>query len=415
MLYSATITDPGSGTFAVVDLGSTKIVCFIVRISHNNDFEIVGIGYKAAEGISGGAIIDIESAKCSILSCIESAKEMAQEPVISQVFVNVSGCDISSMSVVNEIDAMMHEVSDVDIRNIMLQTYDKCRDEQVVLHNIPVVYRLDDLNNITELKGLYGSKLKASMHVVTASKSALLNIENCITNCSDLNVVGCVAEPYTSGLSCLADDEKELGSMVVDIGGRYTSIGIFSKGKLMYTDSIPLGGIHITNDIAYGLCISVKDAERIKVLYGDAMLVSPDKNGIIEADVGEDEVISVVRSDLGKIIRLRVEEIFDIVKSRVVKQKHLINKIIITGGSSQLTNVKEVASNVFKRQVRIGLPVELKGITDDYKYNPSFSAAIGTVLLVVNRVYGKKKTMTKKGSILQKILKLVSVKVENSV
>ncbi|AHC39582.1 cell division protein FtsA [Ehrlichia muris] len=413
MLHSAVITDPRRSVFAVVDLGSTKIVCFIVRVSHNNDLEIIGIGYRASEGISGGTITDMESAKCSILSCIESAKGMAQEPTISQVFVNISGCDIDSTSIINEISVTLHEISDVDIRNIMLQTYDKCRNEQVVLHNIPIVYCLDDVNNITELKGLYGSNLKASIHVITASKSALLNIENCITNCSNLNVGGCIAEPYASGLSCLIDDEKELGAMIIDIGGRYTSIGIFNKGRLIYADSVPLGGIHITNDIAYGLCVNVKDAERIKVLYGDAMLISPDKDGIIEADIGEDEVISIVRSDLEKIIRPRVEEIFNVVKSRIVKQKNLINRIVITGGSSQLTNIKEVASYVFKKQVRIGLPIELKGITHDYKYNPSFSAAIGTVLLISNRIHTKRKNTPRKSSMLKKLLRLISVKIDS--
>ncbi|AUO55113.1 cell division protein FtsA [Ehrlichia canis] len=410
MLHSAVITGSGRGIFAIVDLGSTKIVCFIIRVSRNSSPEVIGIGYKAAEGISGGTITNMESASYSILSCIESAKKMAQESVISQVFVNISGCDICSTNVVNEINAVIHEISDIDIRNIMLQTYDKCRDDQIIIHNIPIVYSLDDLNNITELKGLYGSKLKASVHVIAASKFALLNIENCITSCSSLCVTGCIAEPYSSGLSCLTDDEKEIGAMILDIGGRYTSLGVFYKGKLIYADSIPLGGMHITNDIAYGLCISVRDAERIKVLYGDAMLISPDKDGIIEADVGEDEIISVVRSDLVKIIKPRVEEIFDIVNSRIVKQKDLINRVVITGGSSQLINIKEVASYVLKKQVRIGLPLELKGISDDYKRNPSFAAAIGTVLLVSNRIHNKRKPIPRKNNILKKLLNLIPVK-----
>ena len=410
MLHSAAITGPRSDVFAVVDLGSTKIVCLIVKVCNNNP-EIIGVGYKASKGIDGGAVTNMEYATNSVLSCIESAKQVAQVLSVSEIYVNISGCDICSTSVINEINSTVHKISDVDVRNIILQTYEKCHEDQVVVHNIPIVYHLDDLNNVIELKGLYGSKLKANMHVITASKFALLNIENCVANCA-LNISGCVVESYASGISCVTKDERELGTMVIDIGGKYTSIGVFDKGKFVYADSIPLGGIHITNDIAYGLCIGVKDAERIKVLYGDAVLTSPDKDGIIEADVGEDEIISVTRSNLIKIINPRVEEIFDLVKDRVAKQKNLINKVVITGGSSKLSNIKEVASYVLNKHVRLGLPIVLKGINDDYKCNPIFSAAIGMTLLVLNTVYTKERTKYKKNSILEKFLKMIPIKHE---
>ncbi|WDM85455.1 cell division protein FtsA [Ehrlichia sp. JZT12] len=409
MLHSTAITGTKKDVFAVVDLGSTKIVCFIVKVCHNGSPEIIGIGYKASEGINGGTITDMKCATRSILACIESAKQVAQVLTISQVYVNISGCDVCSTNVINEINSTMHKISDVDIKNIMLQTYEKCHEDQVVLHNIPIMYHLDDLNNIIELKGLYGSKLKASMHIVTASKFALLNIENCLTNCN-LNIAGCVVESYASGVSCITQDERELGTMIIDIGGRYTSVGVFNQGKFVYADSIPLGGIHITNDIAYGLCINIKDAERIKVLYGDAMLMSLDKDGIIEAEVGDDEIISVARSNLVKIINPRVEEIFDVVKNRVGKQKSLINKVVITGGSSKLSNIKEVASYVLGKQVKVGLPMVLKGINEDCKYNPIFSAAIGMTSLVLNVLYTKEKATSKKDSILEKFLKLIPIK-----
>ncbi|MGN7618808.1 MAG: cell division protein FtsA [Ehrlichia sp.] len=291
----------------------------------------------------------------------------------------------------------------------MLQTYEKCHEDQIVVHNIPIVYHLDDLSDITELKGLYGSKLRANVHIVTASKFALLNIKNCLGDCN-LNVAGCVVESYASGMSCITQDEKELGAMIIDIGGKYTSVGIFSRGKFVYADSIPLGGMHITNDIAYGLCVNVKDAERIKVLYGDALLTSPDKDGIIEADVGDDEVISVTRSNLVKIINPRVEEIFDLVKNRVGRQRNLISKVVITGGSSRLSNIKEVASCVLTKQVKIGLPVVLKGINDDYKYNPVFSAAIGMTSLVLDTLYNEEGTKPKKNGIVERFLRLIPIR-----
>ncbi|CAH58575.1 cell division protein FtsA [Ehrlichia ruminantium] len=412
MSHFSVLTDIRKVVFAVVDLGSTKVVCLIVKVFGGNAPEIIGVGYKAAEGINGGTITDIESASRSILSCIKSAKQMTQETV-TKVYVNISGCDIHSTNMINEIDSTIHEISDSDIKKIMLQTYEKCHEDQVVIHNIPVLYHLDGLNNITELKGLYGSKLKANVHVVSASKFALLNIENCITYCN-FSLIGCVAESYASGLACITDDEKELGAMIIDIGGRYTSIGIFNKGKFVYADVVPLGGIHITNDIAYGLCVNAKDAERIKVLYGDAMLIPSDKDGVVEADVGNDEVISVLRSDLVKIIKPRVEEIFEIVSDRIGKQKNLINKVIITGGSSQLSNIKEVAGSILKKQVRIGLPVKLKGIQENNS-NPIFSAAIGAIILITNTLCtntNKKATTHRKDNVLKKLLKLIPVKAD---
>ncbi|QGR03010.1 cell division protein FtsA [Ehrlichia ruminantium] len=407
MLHSSVITDIRKTVFAVVDLGSTKVICLIVKVSGGNPPEIVGVGYKAAEGINGGTITNIESASRSILSCVKSAQQMTQETV-SKVYVNVSGCDMHSTDMVNEIDSTMHEISDSDIKKILLQTYEKCHEDQVVIHNIPVLYHLDGLNNITELKGLYGSKLKANMHVVTASKFALLNIENCITSCN-LSLAGCMSESYASGLSCITDDEKELGAMIIDIGGRYTSIGIFNKGKFVYADTIPLGGIHITNDIAYGLCVNAKDAERIKVLYGNAMLIHSDNDGVVEADVGDEEILSVLRSDLVRIIKPRVEEIFEIVSDRIGQQKSLINKIVITGGSSQLSNIKEVASSVLNKQVRVGLPIKLNGIQDNV-CSPIFSAAVGAVILIINTLYTYRKTEPKKDNVLRKLLKLIPVK-----
>ena len=230
MLHSSVVTDMRKVVFAVVDLGSTKVICLIVKVSGSSAPEVIGVGYKAAEGINGGTITDIESASRSILSCIKSAKQMTQETV-RKIYVNISGCDLHSTSMVNEINSTIHEVSDSDIKKIMLQTYEKCHEDQVVIHNIPVLYHLDGLSNIMELKGLYGSELKANVHVVTASKFALLNIENCITYCN-FSLAGCMAESYTSGLSCITDDEKELGAMIIDIGGKYTSIGVLTKENL---------------------------------------------------------------------------------------------------------------------------------------------------------------------------------------
>ncbi|MGN7678444.1 MAG: cell division protein FtsA [Anaplasma sp.] len=396
MLHSAVMTEPKKGVFAILDMGSTKMVCLVVKIHSNGAPEVMGVGYKAADGVNGGAITNKQHAGYSVLSSIDLAEQISGH-TMSQVYVNISGCNISSHNVSNEMNSTVHEISERDIRRIVLQTYEKFSGDDIVVHNIPIAYHLDDLHNVTELRGLYGSRLRADMHVVTASKLALLNIENCITE-NNLSMGGCVAEPYVSGLACLTADEKELGTMVLDMGGHYTSMGIFDKGKFIYADTIPLGGMHITRDMAYGLCTSVRDAERIKVLHGDIMLTSADRDYAVEIEDGGGDRQSVMKSDLSNIIRPRVEEILEIVRGKVSGYQNVVNKVVITGGCSNLTGIREIANHVLNRQTRIGLPVSIQGMDQEYDRNPIFSAAIGTVLLVISSfhkgaLYGQQGTV----------------------
>ncbi|KAF2282099.1 hypothetical protein GH714_042923 [Hevea brasiliensis] len=340
------MTEPRKNVFAVLDMGSTKMVCLAVKVRSDGVPEIMGVGYKAADGVNGGAIASKQHAGYSILSSIDAAEQVS-EHTMNQVYVNVSGCNIASHNISNEMRSTVHEISDRDIRRIMLQTYEKFSRDDIVVHNIPIAYHLDDLNDVTELRGLYGRQLRADMHVVTASKLALLNIENCIT---DNNL---------------------------------------SMGAVLRNRTIPLGGMHITRDIAYGLCISVKDAERMKVLHGNVMLTSADKDYAIETEDGNEDKCSVMKSDLTNIIRPRVEEILELVKEEMDRQQNVVGKVVITGGCSNLASIREVASYILNKQVRIGLPVQIHGMGKEYDRNPIFSAAVGTTLLVAHSFYGK--------------------------
>ncbi|CAD6996548.1 unnamed protein product [Ceratitis capitata] len=178
------------------------------------------------------------------------------------------------------------------------------------------------MTDIKEVSGLYGKKLSADMNVVTASRPALTNIENCIINNDGISMAGCVASAYSAGFACLSEDEKELGTAIVDIGGGYTAVGIFKRGKPIYASSIPIGGVHITRDIAYGLCTSIEYAERIKILYGNTIITSIDKNEYITVQNNEnDEPIQVPKYKLVDIVRPRVEEILELVKSNFKNRK----------------------------------------------------------------------------------------------
>ncbi|WCR58147.1 cell division protein FtsA [Wolbachia endosymbiont of Ctenocephalides felis wCfeJ] len=386
-MYSAVIVKPKRNVFAVIDIGTTKIICLIVKINGNFSYKITGTGYKIAEGVNGGSITDVKHANYSILSTLGLAEQVSEE-TIDQIYVNIAGCGVSSFNVHNEIIAANHEISDRDIKRVVFQTFEKYIEENVIIHNIPLKYHLDDMTDIKEVSGLYGKRLSADVNVVTASRPALTNIENCITNNDGVSMAGCIASAYSAGLACLSEDEKELGTAIVDIGGGCTAIGIFKRGKLIYASSIPIGGAHLTRDIAYGLCTSIEHAERIKILYGNTIVTSIDENEYITVQNNEnDESTQMLKSELVDIIRPRVEEILELVKEQFQDQKDPINKVVITGGTSRLTGMKEIASYIFNKQVRIGYPESCSGLDGEYDKNPVFSAAIGSIKLIIDTFY----------------------------
>ncbi|QKX02122.1 cell division protein FtsA [Wolbachia endosymbiont of Dirofilaria (Dirofilaria) immitis] len=412
-MYSAVIVKPKRNIFAVLDIGTTKIICLIVEISGNLSYKITGTGYKIAEGINGGSVIDIKHASHSISSTIGLAEQIS-EKTIDQIYMNVAGCGISSFNMHNEIIVANYEISDLDIKRVVFQTFEKYIEGNVIIHNIPLKYHLDDMTDIKEVSGLYGKRLSADVNVVTASRPALINIENCIINNDGISIAGCVASAYSASFACLSEDEKELGTAIVDIGGGYTAVGIFKRGKLIYASSIPIGGIHITKDIAYGLCTNIEYAERIKILHGNTIVTSIDENEYITVQNSEnDESIPVPKYKLINIIRPRVEEILELVKEQLQKQKDPINKVVITGGTSQLTSMKEIASYIFNKQVRIGHPdpESCSGLESEYNKNPVFSAAIGSIKLIIDTFYKNNPGMLDHDSKIGKLYNWVKSKI----
>ena len=411
-MHSAVITEPRRSVFAVLDMGSTKIVCLVVRVNNEGVPEILGVGHKTSEGINGGAIANKHSAGSAILSSIDLAEQVSAQ-TISQVYVSVAGCGVRSFCVSNEVSSNVREISGRDIGRVMLKTYEKFRGEDIVIHNVPLAYHLDDLNNVVDLTGLYGKQLRADVHAVTVSKTALYNIENSIT-VSNLSMGGCVAESYASGMACLTDDERELGTLIIDMGGHYTSMGFFYKGKFVHADSIPFGGIHITRDVAYGICASIRDAERIKMLHGSAIQTPADRNYSIEIENMDGETQCVTKLDIANIIRPRVEEILEFVRCCIDEHKDVVSKVVITGGCSKLGGIREVAGAVLGRQVRIGTPFHMKGMWQEYGGRPEFSAAVGTAMLIARTFSGSAqlRKQHRTHSSVEKVLRWIITKVE---
>jgi cell division protein FtsA len=255
---------------------------------------------------------------------------------------------------------------------------------RAVLHSLPTGYALDGAAGIRDPKGMMGERLGADLHVVTADSAALRNLLLAVERCH-LSVEAVVATPYASGLAVLVDDEAVLGATVLDLGGGSVGMGVFRDGRLVHADAVAVGGKHITMDIARGLNTRLSDAERLKTLYGSAISSpSDDRETLSVMQVGEerDSPIQVPKSQLARIIRPRVEEILELARDRLKAAGFGAtsgSRIVLSGGSSQLTGLPEAARRILGGQVRVGRPLGVQGMPESAK-NPGFAAAVGLLI-----------------------------------
>lgn len=379
---------------AALDIGTTKIVCFIARVQPDGDVTVEGIGHQLSSGIRSGLMTDIEAAEDAICAAVHTAEEMAGFPIDS-VIVNVSGARLQSHNLHVQLPLHHQAVAGRDIlRLIEHGKASMSSDERDVIHTIPISYTIDEVRGISNPQGMYGHELGADLHIITAPAGMLKNLTHCLAR-AQLDVQEWMESAYASGVACLTQDETDLGVTLIDIGGGTTSVAVFVDGKPIYTDHVPLGGAHITNDIARGLSTSIADAERLKALYGSVFISSSDGQQVIDVrQVGhqEDEpgagVTTVPRSMLAGIIRPRVEEIFEMVRLRLDDSgfdRVAGRRVVLTGGTSQLMGIKDLAAQVFNKQVRIGRPKQFHGLAESTGGN-AFSTCIGMVEFAARRI-----------------------------
>ncbi len=379
----------GKSFITSLDIGSSKISCFISEILPDGQLNIIGIGHQVSGGIKSGTITDIRLAENSIRAAVGAAEQMAGVNV-DRVIVNISGCMQKSHHLYAEMSVTNHEISSRDIHKIIAQGCGQIQDEdREIIHCIPVEYAIDNMKGIKDPNGMHGKVLSAQMHVVAASHSSLLNITSCLAKCH-LDVEDFIISPYASAIACLSRDEKELGTIFIDFGGSHTSIAIFKHSNMIYADFIPVGGSHITNDIALGLATSLESAERAKTLYGNLISTAKDEREIIDipqvGDDGRAEMNHVQRSTLVGIIRPRVDEILELISSRLQASgyRNIGGNVVISGGGSQLGGLKELVANYFSKQVRQGLPKKIEGMAESTK-GAAFSTCTGMLLLTLEK------------------------------
>ena len=379
-----------NGVIAALDIGSSKISCLIGRIEDSGRPTVIGIGHQLSRGVKNGTIVDMDEAEMAILTAVHAAEKMSAE-TIEEVVVNLSGGYPASQTVGVEVAIAGHEVGDADLRRVLEhgRTIDVGPDRQVV-HSIPVGYTIDGNRGIRDPRGMYGDRLGVTMHIVTAAAGAARNIATCVNRCH-LEVSALVVSPYASGLATLVEDEKDLGVTVIDMGGGTTGIAVFFDGQVVFTDTIAIGGNHVTSDIARGLSTPLVHAERMKTLYGSALTSPSDERELINVpQIGEDgsgTPNQVAKSILVGIIQPRLEETFELVRARLEASgfdKIAGRRVVLTGGAAQLTGARELAQLVLDKQVRMGRPIRIAGLAESTA-GPAFSTAAGLIAYAMRR------------------------------
>lgn len=375
---------PRGGIVAALDLGSTKICCLIARADEAGAIKVIGIGHHVSHGVRAGAIVDMDSASAAIGNAVHSAEQMAGE-TIRDLVVNVSGGQPTSQTVTVEVAVLDHEVGDADLRRALSQSRTQHRIGDELIHAIPVGYALDGSHGIRDPRGMFGGRLGVDLHLITADPIPIRNLTTCLGRCI-LEIEHLVVASYAAGLACLTEDEVNLGVTCIDLGGGTTTISVFFDGNVVFTDCLPVGGSHVTNDIARGLNTSIAYAERMKILFGNALASAADERELIDVpQIGEEErglTNHVPRSLLVGIIQPRLEEILELVRSRLEQSgfaRQAGRRVVLTGGGSQLPGMRELAQLILDKQVRLGKPVGIPGLTDAAG-GPAFSTAAGLLL-----------------------------------
>lgn len=360
----------GNGLIAALDAGSTKVSCFIAHADPVGGLTLKGMGHQVSRGVTAGAIVDMEAAEASIVAAVHAAEEMAGETV-REVFLNLSAGRPASQTVGVEVALAGHEVGERDLERVLGESRSAVRaDDRAVIHALPLDYSIDGNRGIRDPRGMVGGRLGVDAHIVTAAEAPVRNLSTCVARCH-LDVAACVVSPYAAGLACLVPDEMDLGVTLVEMGGGTTGIAVFRDGDCVFTDMVALGGVHITQDVARTLSTPAAHAERMKSLFGSAVAGPGDEREMIEVPpVGEGEPATgnhVPRSVLVDIIRPRVEETFELVRSRLEAGGfHMPNggRVVLAGGASQLNGIREVAGRILGKQVRMGQPIHVKGLAE---------------------------------------------------
>ncbi len=381
-------------TVAVLDIGTSKIACFVaqqVEARDNMLMHIKGVGYCASKGIRAGMVVDMEAAENSIRAAVKAAERMA-ETTVESVIVGMSSPELRSLTYNVTEPLHGHGVDDDILTAALQQAHDKgVSDDVELLHAIPVSYKIDNGSNVQDPRGMHGEVLKITTHVMTAPVTPVRNLLLCIEKCH-LNVDRLMATPYASALSCLVEDEADLGVTVIDMGAGTTSYTVFFEGVPINAAVLPIGGHKITTDIAQIFNIPVEQAERVKLLQGSAWAAPSALNESFDivpfGETSDYAAQSIDRAHLTRVIRPRVEEIFEMVRQSLensVLKQLAGRRAVLTGGGANLSGIEDLAAQILEKQIRKGKPLRLSGLPEAMS-GSAFSVSAGLVTYAYKRL-----------------------------
>ena len=391
-----------------LDIGTSKIVAIVGELSPEGQLEIIGIGSHASRGLKKGVVVNIDSTVQSIQRAVEEAELMAGCQIQS-VFAGIAGSHIRSMSSHGIVAIRDREVFQPDIdRVIDAAQAVAIPADQKILHILPQEFLIDSQEGIKEPLGMSGVRLEAKVHLVTCAVNAAQNIEKCIQQCG-LAVDDIILEQLASSFAVLTDDEKDLGVCLVDIGGGTSDIAIFTEGAIKHTAVIPIAGDQVTNDIAMALRTPTQNAEEIKIKYGCALASLAGENETIKVpSVGERDDRDLSRQALAEVIEPRYEELFTLIQAELRRSgfEELIPAgIVLTGGTSKMEGVVELAEEIFHMPVNIGKPKSVAGLSDIVR-NPIYATSVGLLQYGLGNApqsHGAHRSETQSGSIWQSV------------
>ncbi|EPX82201.1 cell division protein FtsA [Salipiger mucosus] len=392
------------GVVAVLDVGSSKIACLVLRfdgtdgpmpddgvgsLAGQTGFRVIGAATTRSRGVRFGEIAAMGETERAIRTAVQAAQRMAGIRV-DHVIACFSGAEPRSYGLAGRVEIAGTMVTEQDVARVL----SACDPPDIgvgreVLHAQPVNFALDHRSGLNDPRGQIGQELACDMHMLTCNAQAIQNLAHCVKRC-DLELAGLASSAYVSGSAALVEDEQELGAACIDMGGGATGVSIFMKKHMIYADTVPMGGDHVTGDISMGLQIPMAMAERIKTFHGGVVATGMDDREMIEisGDTGDwhHDRRQVSRAELIGIMRPRVEEILEEVRACLDAAgfDHMPSQqIVLTGGASQIPGLDGLASRILGSQVRLGRPMRVHGLPQAAT-GPNFASAVGMCLFAAH-------------------------------
>lgn len=363
-----------------LDIGTTKICVVTATVNDEDEFRIIGVGKTDSEGLNRGVVTNIRSAVKSIRKAIEEC-ELKSGVEIENVFAGIAGHHIVGLNKEGVVAITGDTITESDIQRVVEAARATNSPDKEIIHTLTQEYVVDGQDGVIDPIGMAGKRLEAKVHLILGSVSSAANIVQCC-NDAHLNVLNIVLEPYASSLAVLDEQEKELGVILLDIGGGTSDMVIYKNGSIVHTSVLPLGGNQVTNDIAIGLRTTKSEALRLKHEHGVALVNKVKEGEVINLKgiAGRDERV-IDKRLLAEVTEARFKEIFELILSEIKKSGYgpsCAAGVVVTGGSANMKYIVELAEEVMNMPVRMGSPTNIKGLSDMIE-SPEYATVVGLI------------------------------------